>query len=399
MMRMPKGPWVFDSDTHITEEADTWESVPAAFAKNGLRITTDKEKWRCLMLGKTTLTRIVAPTQGEFDTMRELVREDPLAYEKYVEKQFAVPPPGPQAPPSENDVEARLSTMDEMGVSHAVIYPSLGLFWPHLVGDAELADAHYSAWNDWIAARTAAVRHRILPIAQYSFHSPRRAVAEIRRCRKLGLRGLLVQAIPFRELPWDHKSYEPIWNALEREDLPLILHFTVLHANLVHEAWEKEKPKGHIGPPAHFVMNRPLPAEAALTSLILGGVLERHPRLRIGMIEFGGSWVPSFLHRLDFAMDFISPRNRYLRERLPLKPSEYFKRQVKVSAFWNEPLEWLIRSAGDEVFMFGSDYPHPEGNVGAVELSRKNLGSLSKSTQRRFFRDNARALFDPHRRR
>jgi uncharacterized protein len=390
---MPKGPWVFDSDTHITEEADTWDSVKAAFRKNGLRIATDRERWRCLMLGRSKLTRIVAPAEGEFDRMRELVREDPLAFETYAEERFAVPPPGPPAPRLENDVMARLSTMDEMGVSHAVMYPSFGLFWPHLVGDAELADAHYSAFNDWIAARTAAVRHRILPIAQYSFASTRRAVAEIRRCRKLGLRGLMVQTIPYRELPWDHKSYEPIWKALDAEDLPLVLHFTVLQSKLVHEAWEKRKANGHVGPPVHFVINRPAAAEAALTSLIFGGVLERHPRLRIGVIEFGGSWVPSFLHRLDFAMDFISPRNRYLRERLPLRPSEYFKRQVKVSAFWNEPLAWLIRSAGDGVFLFGSDYPHPEGNVRAVELSKQNLVGVSQKSQRRFFRDNGRELF------
>lgn len=390
---MPTGPWVFDCDTHITEEADTWRTVDARFAKNGLRIVTDKNGWRALMLGRSRLTTLLAPTPGEFDTMRELVREDPLAYERYAKKRRALPPPGPKADPSHNDVVARLDTMDAMHVSHAAIYPSLGLFWSHLVGDAELADAHYRAYNDWIAARTVPVRERIFAVAQYSFDSPRRAVAEIRRCKKRGLRGLLVQAIPYRQRPWEHPSYEPIWEALEEANLPLILHFTVIRANLVDADWEKKAPDGHVGPPVHFVTNRPFSAEAALTSLIFGGVLERHPRLRIGVIEFGASWVPSFLHRLDFALDFVSPRNRYLRERLPLRPSEYFRRQVKVSAFWNEPLEWLIRSAGDEVLLFGSDYPHPEGNVRAVELAQQNVSRLPKPSQRRFFRENARALF------
>ena len=390
---MASGPWVFDTDTHITEEEDTWDSVDPAFSSNGLRIRTGKDRWRRLILGRKKLTILHPLVQGEFDTMRVLTREDPRAYEKHIARRMAVPPPGPPVDPSENDAAARPAAMDAMGVSHAVIYPSLGLFWPHLVTDPELADAHHSAWNDWIAARTAGLRHRLLPVAQYSFDDPRRTAAEIRRCRKLGLRGLFVQAVPYRQLPWDHESYEPVWKALERWDMPLLLHFSVLPANVVDAAWQGKRPARHVGPSPQVVASRSLPVEAALTSLIFGGVLERHPRLRIGIIEYGGSWVPSFLHRIDFAFDFISPRNRYLRERLPLRPSGYFLRQVKVSAFWNEPLEWLIRSAGDTTFMFGSDYPHPEGNVQAVQLAQNNMGKLPRAAQRRFFRENARALF------
>jgi len=390
---MPRRPWVFDTDTHVTEERDTWDSLGGAYRGARLRIREEKDQWRCLMFGNAKLTNLVAPMPNEFDDMRELVRVDPLAYEKYSKKRFAIPPPGPLPDPRENDPHARLGTMDAMGVSHAVIYPSLGLFWPHLLDDAAAADAHHAAWNDWIAARTAGLRERLLPVAQYSFDSPRRTVAEIRRCRTLGLRGFFVQAIPYRDRPWDDASYEPIWKALAEADLPLLLHFSVVRTGVADPGWQKRKVKGHVGPPVQFVTNRQLPAEAALTSLIFGGVLERHPRLRIGIIEYGGNWVPSFLHRLDFAFDFIGPRNRYLRERLPLRPSEYFRRQVKVSAFWNEPLEWLIRSAGEQVFMFGSDYPHPEGNARAVELAEGSLGALPRKTRMRFFRDNARELF------
>ena len=385
--------WVFDIDTHITEEPETWDSLPPRFSSKRLHITTNKDQWRCLKFGRKELTVIHALVQGEFDQMRVLTKTDPLAYEKYLAERKSFPPPGPPFDPRENDVHARVEIMDSVRTSHSVIYPSLGLFWPHRIDDADNADAHSRAWNDWIAARTEGLRDRLLPVAQYSFANPKRAVAEIRRCKKLGLRGLFVQTIPFNDLPWDDPSYEPIWSALEREDLPLLLHFSILKPSLRPPEWNPQGKQRHVGPHAQFVMSRSFSVEAVLTSLIIGGVLERHPRLRIGVIEFGGSWVPSYLHRLEFALDLIAPRNRYLRDRLPLRPIDYFRRQVRVSAFWNEPLEWLIRATGENIFMFGSDYPHPEGNLDAAKLAESTLGTLSAKARRRFFRDNARELF------
>lgn len=384
---------VFDPDTHIIEEPGTWDSVDDAFRARRLRIGTDREQFRWLMHGRKKLALLRGLVPGEIDEARELTQNDPLAYERARKRRLADPPRGPCVDPRDNDLDARLEIMDRMEIAHAAVYPSLSLFWASAIDDPEFEDAHHAAWNTWIATNTSALRSRLLPIAQYTFHDPERAVAEIARCRTLGLRGLFVRPVPYRELPWDDASYEPIWDALESAALPLLLHLCVMQTTSNDPAWEKQLEPRHLGHPIQMFTNRSAPAEAALTSLIMGGVLERHPKLRVGVIEFGSIWVPSFLHRLDFTFDFMGPRNRYLRERLPLRPSEYFRRQVKVSTIWNEPLEWLIRSSGDEVLMFASDFPHPEGNARAVELANGNLGGISKRTRQRFFRDNAAELF------
>jgi len=385
---------VIDVDMHITEDAGTWDSVDPTFSSAPLHICTEAGGRRWLMCGDSRILLLRTTVPGEIDAARNLTRVDPHGYEELIAQRRAAPQLAPQPDPSESDVTARVGVLDAMGVSEAVIFPSLALFWPSVVLEPALADAHYAAWNTWIAVRTMHLRHRLLPIAQYSFHNPPRAVAEIRRCGELGLRGLFVRAVPYRELPWDDESYEEIWDALETSGLPLLLHSAVVGSVNIDLAWEKGLEPKHVGQPIPTFINRARPAEAVLTSLIFGGVLARHPRLRIGVIEFGSIWVPSFLQRLDFTFKFLGPRNRYLRERLTIPPSEYVRRQVKVSTFWNEPLEWLIRSSGDTIFMFSSDFPHPEGNVRAVELAHESIDALPEGTRRRFFSSNARELFD-----
>src|SRR6185312_984761 len=119
----------------------------------------------------------------------------------------------------------------------------------------------------------------------------------------------------------------------------------------------------------------PAPLEMALAALILDGVFERFPRLRCGVIEQGAIWVPGFLRRLDAALEeFGRPRQR---ASLPLCPSEYFVRQIRVTPFPFEDIGWLIRETGPDVYMFGTDYPHDEGGETPLDLFDVALEPMS----------------------
>jgi hypothetical protein len=106
-----------------------------------------------------------------------------------------------------------------------------------------------------------------------------------------------------------------------------------------------------------------VPAALACTDLILNGVFERHPDLRLGIVELSAVWVPLFLMMLDGGSQFVQRLNG--RERgLPLRPSEYFKRQVRVSSFAYElPARIQRQLGGAELLMCCSDYPHSEGTA------------------------------------
>ena len=106
-----------------------------------------------------------------------------------------------------------------------------------------------------------------------------------------------------------------------------------------------------------------MPAALATTDLILNGVFERHPELRLGIVELSAVWVPLYLMMLDGGSQFVarlSGRDSALR----LRPSDYFRRQVRVSCFAYElPTRIAKQLGGAELLMACSDYPHSEGTA------------------------------------
>jgi predicted TIM-barrel fold metal-dependent hydrolase len=97
--------------------------------------------------------------------------------------------------------------------------------------------------------------------------------------------------------------------------------------------------------------------------MIWAGVFERYPNLHLAMTELSAEWVPTTLARLDRHVTQAAPRE--LRAKLPLLPSEYFKRNVWVGAsFWSQGEVALRHEIGIDNMMFGVDFPHLEGTEG-----------------------------------
>ena len=134
------------------------------------------------------------------------------------------------------------------------------------------------------------------------------------------------------------------------------------------------------------------PAALACTDLILNGTLERFPDLRIGIVELSAIWVPMYLMMLDGGYDFTTKLNGRPLAELSLRPSEYFRRQVRVSSFSYELPGRLIRQTGD-LYMCCSDYPHSEGTAHAARrLHRQRAARCAPTTHPGLFRDNVAVL-------
>ena len=125
-----------------------------------------------------------------------------------------------------------------------------------------------------------------------------------------------------------------------------------------------------------------------MTDLIINGVLQRHPGLQIGIVELSSIWVPQYLRMLDGGWEFTSSLNGRSPAELELRPSEYFRRQVRVSSFSYELPARLMRAAGD-VFMCCSDYPHSEGTDTPIEDYASNG---PEDGAEGFFHDNVAGL-------
>ena len=126
----------------------------------------------------------------------------------------------------------------------------------------------------------------------------------------------------------------------------------------------------------------------ALTDLAVGGVLARHPDLRIGLVEFTSSWFGQFLSSIDACYKFHAGYNGLSPTGLDLLPSEYIRRQVRVAAFGFEHPAQLAATFGD-LYMFGSDYPHAEGLAHPLEDFQASGGPAPSAETAGLYRDNA----------
>jgi predicted TIM-barrel fold metal-dependent hydrolase len=129
------------------------------------------------------------------------------------------------------------------------------------------------------------------------------------------------------------------------------------------------------------------PPIQALSMLVFDGVLDRFPELKIGVIELGAAWLPSFMRQLEAAFDAFERHEQRLKN-LSLRPSDYVRRQVRVTPFPTEPTKWIIENTGEEICMFSSDFPHVEGGRNPLRRFDTEVETLSMEAQDRFFRTN-----------
>src|SRR3546814_20556528 len=87
----------------------------------------------------------------------------------------------------------------------------------------------------------------------------------------------------------------------------------------------------------------------------------------------GASGVPSLMRRLDYAAKSFARTEPMLGE-LSMKPSEYVRRQVRVTPFPGEDVAELISISSPEIFLFSSDYHHPEGTKDPIRSEERRVG-------------------------
>jgi predicted TIM-barrel fold metal-dependent hydrolase len=274
------------------------------------------------------------------------------------------------------DHDARVRVLDTDGIAGEVIFPDgitemntppfgAGLSLPTENVVPELQWAGARAHNRWLAELVAMAPERRVGVAIVpALWDVDEAVREVRWARANGLGGVLLPPLWGKFPPYHHPRYEPLWSACE--ELGSVVHF---HSG---PAPSEEYFGGELagtGPALPGAMGIYISEVAwwcvrPLTFLIWGGVLERHPRLRVAIPEGTTVWAPEYLRLLDqrYSETHYSAKLGDYRSHLKHRPSEYFHRQVSLGASCMPRREAELRhEIGIGSILWGSDYPHPEG--------------------------------------
>jgi len=251
-----------------------------------------------------------------------------------------------------------------------------------------LADAHNRAMTDFCSVDKRLLSTCYVPLSDFE-----RSAKIAKESIAIGAKALLVaSACPPGHSP-SHRALDPVWAQAEEAGIPIVLHVGGGGVLLDPNYFENGLPPipDFHGGAENFrsvdYMAIPYPVMQTLATLILDGVLERFPRLMFGVIEQGASWVPGWMRQLDSALEAFMRLEERL-QKLTLNPSEYVKRQIRVTPYPAEDVGWIAQQAGEEICLFSSDYPHVEGGRNPLRRFETSLASLPESAKQRFYADN-----------
>jgi predicted TIM-barrel fold metal-dependent hydrolase len=216
---------------------------------------------------------------------------------------------------------------------------------------------------------------------------PVAAAEEAHRIKDLGLVGGFARPNAYNDRHFHHKSYRPVFEALEETGLPLALH----PAGLADMPGASRDLGYLMAPGTHHALILQFDEQMTLSNLVYGGVLERHPGLKVAVLECGGGWIGHWMDRMN---EFLESYH-WAAAPMSLEPEEYFRRQCWISF---DPGERTVGALGPlcgaDRFIWASDFPHSDAKYpGVVEELREHNSDLPDDARVGFFGRNALDLY------
>ncbi len=360
---------VFDSDMHIMEPADLWQRfiAPAYKSIAPKGVTSDNVRdLRIEMPGMAATALGGIKHRGRnFERNQKLYADDSRRGW------------GP---------EVQLEAMDKEGLDVGVMFPSRGLMvltQPDL--DKGYARAIARAYNDWMYEFCQVSPERMLGAGMISVYDIGHAVEEAHRVvEEYGFKAVFARANMVNGKPWHDPYYTPLWDALEKLNVPLGLHEAT--GSMSRQTGDHFKPNFGL----QRIYGQPMEQMLAMGSFIGGGVFARHPKLRVAFLEANCSWAPWLVWRMDESWELEG--DLYMPD-LDRMPSEYFKRQAVISVEPDEyPVRHTIAEFGSDQLVCSTDYPHGDSRYPNAMDAMLKL-PISDEDKRKILWDNCAKFY------
>lgn len=296
------------------------------------------------------------------------------------------------------DPGERSRALDDLGFARQLVFTTFAGSQFLRQDDPDIRYGGARALNRGMSAFCAGDR-RLVGVGMIPLDDPARAIAEAEAAIADGIGAIWIPASPAGERSPGHPDLAPFWRLLADAGVPFMLHVGAASPVLPAAYHNNGRPRpvdwlgGGENLRAKDFFALSFAPQNFLSAMVLDGVFDRFPKLRGGVIELGAGWVPDFLRRLDQAWKGWRKTDPALGE-LSMKPSDFIRRAVRFTPFATEDAGTIIREGGNDLFLFSSDYPHPEGTRNPIERFEASLAGHDDETRERFYRRNFEDMFN-----
>jgi predicted TIM-barrel fold metal-dependent hydrolase len=366
---------VIDADGHVVEPRTLWtEYVEPEFRDRMIQIRRKADGMDELWIDGENRSRPSLPVAASMipGGLSDLDRAQRLTWDNV--------PAGAWNP------HERIKVMDAEGIDVAVLYPSLWLLYGDL-NDPPLAAAACRAYNNWMADFCKPYPNRLYGVAPMPLQNVEEAVREMHRVvKELGFKAVFVRPNPFNGRRLNDSAYESFWRSAEELDVPVAVHssFGTRMPTMGAERYRD--------PFFFHMVCHPFEQQGACMDIICGGVLEKHPKLRVGFLESGVGWLGYWLDRMDEHFEGMHSYVPWMR----VKPSEQFRKQCYLTLDPHESmLKATVELGMEHNILWGSDFPHFDCIYpGVVSDVKRACSVLSESSRHAIITENALRFYN-----
>jgi predicted TIM-barrel fold metal-dependent hydrolase len=283
------------------------------------------------------------------------------------------------------DPRIRVEHMDLDSVAAEILYPTAVLRAFNKPQEAQ--EKGFRLYNDWVADYCKTAPKRLFAVPCLCVYDIDWAITEMQRCHDMGLLGGLIWQVPDPALPFTSDHYDRLWAAAAELGYPINFHILSGHSYNVAELKGIELARASVNIKTADMIT-------TMFDLIWTGVFDRHPKLKVEMVESEIGFMPFTIQQWDYYYNRF--KDDPARGGFPINrlPSEIFHDHVYATFMDDYVGAQTLKFWGEDNCMWSSDYPH--GNMtwpNSRAFIARQIGELDFKTQERLVSQNVIDLY------
>jgi uncharacterized protein len=363
MNQLSRPPVIISADSHFTEPQDLW-----------LRHIEPAYRDRAPHVEHRPDTDVFICDTGEMFPVGMIHGVRYKGGDVTVEGRYA------DVPRSGWDHDERVEAMRQDGVGAEVLYPTIAMRF-YTIEDTAFATACIRAYNTWAAEFCSSDPARFRAVGMVALDDVEAACAEVRRCKDMGLAGIMIAVHQDGAEPYHSERYMPFWATAEELGLPVSLHTAT-----------ERRVRAALSP-AQFFLHYAL-VQPVLIGMIYAGLFDRFPRLQIVSVENDAGWAAHTIERMDYVDVQARFRNLNPNHRNEKAPSHYWHNNISYTFMRDRTAVEMRHAIGVDRLMWSSDFPHGDSTWPDSQRVIEDLfAGVPEKEQRMILHDNAARLY------